>query len=115
MVSKSASIRHFKGIPITSDNQTHVDEAILATSAVRQLVRPHETHIRPTKAYIESTRPIVEDEEPLLDDAEDLFSFRTEEEAFPSWLTEKLRIGNWTPLTHSLVSPSTLSSQSTVG
>lgn len=55
--------------------------------------------LRVLKAFFTSLRPLVRDEEPLLSPSNDLISFKTWDDSFPTWVTEKLRLGDWKPLT----------------
>jgi hypothetical protein len=47
----------------------------------------------------------VEEEEPDLSSRHELFTFKIYDDAFPTWVTEKLRMDTWTSLTRSKVSP----------
>jgi hypothetical protein len=51
------------------------------------------------KAFLKGLRPIVEEEEPSLEVDNDLISFKTWDDSFPAWVTEKLHLGDWTSLT----------------
>ncbi|KAK5114430.1 hypothetical protein LTR85_010253 [Meristemomyces frigidus] len=77
------------------------DEAVLSTAAMRKFGSPKDRPMRTLKAFLEATRPLVEDEEPVIKHNWDLLCLKTWEDAFPTWVTETLRIGDWTRLTHS--------------
>jgi len=80
------------------------DEAALSTAAMRKLNSPKPRFLKSLKRFFETVRPLVREEEPDYSSRRELFSFKIMDDAFPTWVTERLRIDTWTPLTRSMVS-----------
>jgi hypothetical protein len=80
------------------------DEAVLSTAAMRKLDSPKPRFLNFLKRFFEAVRPVVREKEPEYSSRRELFSFKICDDAFPTWVTERLRIDTWTPLTRSTVS-----------
>jgi hypothetical protein len=85
--------------PLTRSNP---DEAVLSAAEMSRLGQAKTRQKTVLKDFLEGLRPIVKEEEPSLEVDNDLISFKTWDDSFPLWVTEKLHLGDWTSLTQTV-------------